>query len=332
MTKHQMIKSTIAHENTGKTPFTINMTGETYDAYGSKLLERYANAKIIDDYINERLSMYEAVSLAIGNYIIHVFGPWWDWYNIPECFKNDFDPPAFYPDTIGTGSYEEFFEHTRYLKENYDVYLDLALYGAHWEKAYFCRGIENFLADLAGNPEWSKGFLQTIIRKNIVMLENLLVCPDIDAVLFGSDWGTQNSLIMSPTCFRTMIKEGETAEFDLARKYGKDIFVHSCGNIELILDDLVEMGVQVLNPIQPECMDIARLKKDYGDKFTFFGGIGTQRVLPYGTPEEVAAETERVIELMGKDGGYITSPSQDIQPDVPYENLIALIDTAKKYA
>ena len=163
------------------------------------------------------------------------------------------------------------------------------------------------------------------------MLENILTCPYIDGVLLGSDWGTQNDLIMSPECFRTLIKEGEIQEYKLIKKYKKNVFVHSCGNIIRIMDDLAEMGVECLNPIQPECMDIYRLKKDYGKRIAFYGGISTQRVLPYGTAEEVEAEARKVIEAMKENGGYITGPSQEIQEDVPYENLCALIKTANQY-
>jgi uroporphyrinogen decarboxylase len=90
------------------------------------------------------------------------------------------------------------------------------------------------------------------------------------------------------------------------------------------------MGVDALNPVQPECMDIYELKEKYGNAITFWGGISTQRTLPYGTPEEVAEETRKVTEALSKNGGYIIAPSQEIQSDVPFENLCALIDTAAK--
>ena len=88
------------------------------------------------------------------------------------------------------------------------------------------------------------------------------------------------------------------------------------------------MGVDALNPVQPECMDIYELKEKYGNRITFWGGISTQRTLPYGTPEEVAEETRKVTAALAKNGGYIIAPSQEIQSDVPFENLCALIDTA----
>ena len=128
-----------------------------------------------------------------------------------------------------------------------------------------------------------------------------------------------------------MIREGERQEYDLIHRMNKDVFVHSCGKIDPIIPELSDMGLDALNPIQPECMDIGELKRLYGDRLSFYGGISTQQTLPNGTPDEVRRETRRVIELMSGNGGYITGPSQEIMPDVPYENLIALIDTAKEY-
>jgi len=111
--------------------------------------------------------------------------------------------------------------------------------------------------------------------------------------------------------------------------YGKDVWVHSCGNIVKAIPSLIEMGLDVLNPVQPECMDLERLKRDFGDKLAFWGGISTQQALPYGTPVEVKAEALRVRDLMSRQGGYILSPAQELQDDVPVENILALLEVAR---
>jgi len=331
LNKTEIIKRTLNHETLPVVPYAIMLTGEGYNLYGEQLVEKYGSEKLKADYKRGFFELHEAVSLAIGNHLMYVYAPWWNWYNLPESFGEE-DTPDVMPDVYGFGSYETFFEKVKYIKENYDVYILVPIWGSHWEKAYFARSIENFLYDMAASPEWAQELLDMIIRKNLVMLENILPCKEIDGVLLGSDWGTQQDLIMSPEMFRRMIKEGERQEYELLRKYGKDVFVHSCGNILRIMDDLVELGVQGLNPVQPECMDLKYLKEHYGKDITFYGGISTQRTLPYGTPEEVAQETREVVSLMRQGGGYITAPAQEIQYDVPYENLIALIDTAKEFA
>lgn len=330
MTKKDLIQSAIAHKPCDKVPYAINLTGEGYNAYGRQLLEDYPNDKINTDLKEGKINLHEAVQLAIGNHMIYVYGPWWNWHKLPKEFFQE-DTPSTLPTTIGYGNYDEFFRHCEYLRENYDAYLLFTVWGSHWEKAYFCRGIENFLYDLAADPEWSQNVLDLIIRKNIVMLENVLTEGSFDGVLLGSDWGTQRDLIMSPACWTNMIKHGEKQEYDLIHSFGKDVWIHSCGKIDRIMPELCEIGMDVLNPVQPECMDLRELKEKYGSKVTYYGGISTQKTLPYGTPGEVRKETEDTIALMSVNGGYITAPSQEIQTDVPYENLRALIDTARIY-
>ena len=328
--RRETIKQALAHKNTGRVPYNIILSPESWDLYAPKLIDRYADSKIKSDLEAGRINRLEAYSLAIGNCMLYVSAPWWGWHSYPEDYSS-WDAPTLLPYTKGYGSYEQSFSHWQYLRENYDAYLLVTIIGSHFEKAYFARGLENFLADLAGEPEFSDRLLRMIIRKNMVMLENFLISPHIDGVLLGSDWGTQRGMLMSPEVWRERIKEGERQEYDLIHSMGKDVFVHSCGKIDPILPDLCEMGLDALNPIQPECMDIGELKRLYGGSLAYYGGISTQQILPNGTPEEVARETRRVIELMSTDGGYITGPSQEIMPDVPYENLLALIDTAKEY-
>lgn len=331
MNKRELIISAINHQDSSHVPYHIPLTGLGYEAYGERLMKDYPNEQVQEHYAEGLLSLHEAVDLSVGNHMIYVNCPWWNWHRLPPEFAEE-DTPCTMPRVIGTGSYEKYFEHLAFLRENYDAYILNTVWGSHWEKAYFCRGIENFLADLAADPDWSGRLLKMIIRKNIVMLENILQAEELDGVLLGSDWGTQRDLIMSPACWRELIKDGEQQEYDLVREYGKNVFVHSCGTVTRIMGDLVEMGLEVLNPVQPECMDLAMLKREYGDKLAFFGGISTQRTLPYGTPEDVWKETEDTIRLMSVHGGYITAPSQEIQTDVPYENLRALIDAARAHS
>ena len=302
MTRRELVKQALAHKNEGRVPYTIILAPESNALYGPKLIERYGDANIKKEYEAGRLSLVEAYSLAIGNCMLYVSAPWWGWHSFPEDYSTE-EAPTLLPYTSGYGSYEGSFKHWKYLRENFDAYQLVTIWGSHFEKAYFARGLENFL-----------------------------VSPDIDGVLLGSDWGTQRGLLMSPQSWTTLIREGERMEYELVHSMKKDVFVHSCGKIDAILPDLCEIGVDGLNPVQPECMDLAELKEKYGDTLTYFGGISTQQILPNGTPDEVRRETRRVVELMSRNGGYITAPSQEIMPDVPYENLLALIDTAKEYA
>ena len=330
MTSQEIVRSAIQHKESPVIPRAITLTGEAQEKYGCDLLADYGTRQICEDFHEGRLDLSQAISLAIGNHIVDVGPPWWNWFGLTEEFTKCEDTPQGLPQSIGCGSYEKFFEQIAYLRKTYNPYILVTVWGSHWEKAYFARGIENFLADLAADPEWSQRLLDTIIRKNMVMLENFVSEEEIDGVLLGSDWGSQKDLLMSPDCWRNMILPGEKREYELVHAHGKDVFVHSCGCVLRILGELAEAGVDVLNPVQPECMDLDFLKENFGAGLTFYGGISTQTTLPFGTPEQVAAEVRNVAKKMSRGGGYILSPSQGIQADVSYENIRALIDAARE--
>lgn len=309
MERRQLIKDAIAHKETDRVPYCIDFTRKAREKF-----KKETGCRSADEYLD--------------NDIVQVGPPWWGWDDLGPEWK-DMLPPEKSPGVKGNGSYQEFRDKLKMLRDHSDKYILVMIYGSHFEKANSARGIENFLADMAGDPAFARNMLNRIIERNMIMLENFLGCPEIDGVLLGSDWGTQLDLIMSPDTWEEMIRPGEQREYDLIHSYDKDVWVHSCGCITKAIPSLIEMGLDVLNPVQPECMDLEMLKRDFGDKLSFWGGISTQKSLPYGTPDEVKEEARRVRDLMSKDGGYILSPAQQLQDDVPIDNILALIDVAK---
>ena len=328
MTRSERIKAAISHKQTDKIPSCIHLARDGWEKYSDRLYERYVRGELKALCESGKISRQHAIYYGMGNHVLTVTPPWWKWHDLPKEYYTDYDAPDYLPKTIGTGSYEQFASTVKALKEHTDAYVLVTIWGSHFEKANFARGIENFLADLASEPEYAQKMLDFIINKNLVMLENIIHTPGIDGILLGSDWGSQNDLLMSPECWKNMIAPGEKKEYDLVHSAGLDVWLHSCGDIRKIFPDIIELGADVLNPIQPECMDIYELKRKYGSEITFWGGISTQRTLPYGTPSEVAAETEAVTSALSQNGGYVIAPSQEIQSDVPFENLCAMIDKA----
>jgi len=311
MDSRDLVKAAIDHRHTDRVPYCIGYTPD-----GKKELQRLiGEACDADDFTD--------------NDVLRIGPPWWNWHDLAPDWRQ-MPPPPTPANVIGRGSYEQFFDDLKRLRDETGKYLLVMVYGSHFEKANAARGIENFLADMAADPPFTRRLLRRIIDKNLVMLDNLLTAPEIDGVLLGSDWGTQLDLIMSPDTWQEMIRPGEQEEYDLIHSFDKDVWIHSCGNVEKIIPSLIEMGVQVLNPIQPEAMDLHRLKSDFGDRLTFWGGVSTQQTLPYGTPEEVKEESRRVRDLLAEDGGLIFSPAQEIQGDVPAENILALIEVARE--
>ena len=330
MTRRERVKMAMAHKAVDKIPSCIHLAGDGWKKYSERLFNDYVSGDLLSLYESGKISKRHAIYYGMGNHVLTVNCPWWDWYDVPKEYHEDYDAPDYLPKTRGTGSYAEFAETVKNLREHTDAYILVTIWGSHFEKANFARGIENFLADMAGEPEYAQRMLDFIIHKNMVMLENIIHTPGLDGILLGSDWGAQKDLLMSPDTWREMIAPGEEREYELIHSAGLDVWVHSCGDIRKIFPDIVDLGVDALNPIQPECMDIYELKEKYGNDITFWGGVSTQKTLPYGTPDEVAEETRAVTASLSRNGGYIIAPAQEIQADVPYENLCALIDTAKE--
>lgn len=307
MTSREIVKAAINHQETSRVPYYIDFCEETWQT-----IEKSSDEISREEYLN--------------NDIKDIVVPWWQWYELGDDWSGTAVPAS--PDKVmGTGSYSEFINS---VKETSDKYLLVRIYGSHFEKANFARGMEKFLADMAAEPDFARKLLNAIIEKNLVMLDNFLSVAEIDGVLLGSDWGSQKGLMMSPSMWEEMIRPGEQREYDLIHAYGKDVWIHSCGDIKDIIPSLIEMGVNVLNPIQPEVMDINKLKDEYGHSLTFWGGISTQRTLPFATPEEVKEEARKTREIMSRKGGYIFAPAQAIQADVPLENIKALLEVARE--
>ncbi len=294
-----------------RVPFLIGFTPE-----GRAAFQSWLGADVdVDEYLD--------------NDVVRVAPPWWTWDGLEPDWREPATPRSR-AHVRGTGSYEAFFDELKRRRDRTDKYLLCTIYGSHFEKANFARGIENFLADLAADPPFARRLLRRIIERNLVMLENVLHGAEIDGVLLGSDWGTQVDLIMSPATWEEMIRPGEQEEYELIHAYGRHVWVHSCGNVTRIVPALIDMGVQVLNPVQPEAMDLAGLKRDFGTRLAFWGGISTQRTLPYGSPEQVRQESRQVRDLLGAGGGYVFAPAQELQADVPPANVAALIEVAKE--
>jgi uroporphyrinogen decarboxylase len=310
MTRRELVKAAIAHQTTPRIPYCIDLCPEAWD-----VLKKYTDLPNPTEFAD--------------NDVLDWSAPWWGWHHLGPDWAQP-DPPTSRPKTIGTGSYPDFVEAIKKSRQTSDKYFLVRQYAIHFEKAYFARGFENFLADIGSEPAFAKKLLDFIIERNLVMLENILSLDEIDGVLMGSDWGSQLDTLMSVDLWDELIRPGEQKMYDLVKSYGKDVWIHSCGNISRLIPRLVEMGVQVLNPVQPEAMDIVELKRLYGHKLTFWGGISTQKTLPYGTPDEVRAEARQVRNLLSRNGGYIFSPAQSIQDDVPVPNILALLEVARE--
>ena len=193
-----------------------------------------------------------------------------------------------------------------------------------YERAWTLRGLQALLMDFHDNPHFVHDLLNNIADYNIAQIKESLKF-DIDAVMFGDDWGQQHGLQMGPRLWHEFIYPVLKRMYAVVVAGGKKVFIHSCGDVDELFDDLVGIGLNCFNPFQPEVMDVSVLIPLYRGRLAFYGGISTQKTLPYGSVEDVQRETRHLLEL-GKFGGYIFSPAHDVPKDVPLENMLAFID------
>ncbi len=194
-----------------------------------------------------------------------------------------------------------------------------------FERAWTLAGMENVLMAMVDDTDFADRLLDRIVEFNLAIIEN--VCThDIDIVRFGDDWGQQRGLLMGPQLWRRFIKPRFRAMCQAVKAHGKSTMLHSCGKVDAIFPDLIECGLDIFNPFQPEVMDVFDIKRTYGDDLTFYGGISIQRTLPFGTVMQVRDEVRRLLDEVGRQGGYIASPSHDIPGDARPENIAAMID------
>lgn len=249
---------------------------------------------------------------------------------------DDLDDYPWWPDPLDPERYVGVAEEARRLYHDTDYALvGCPGFNSIWERAWYLCGFARLLEGLLREPDFVHALLRRITDLCKTALGHYLdlVGPYIQIIKMGDDLGTQNGPQMSPKTYRHVIRpyHQELFQFIKERSHAR-IFLHTCGSVYRLLPDLVDAGVEVLNPVQVSArdMDTRRLKAEFGDRLTFMGAIDTQRVLPFGTVDQVRAEVERRIADLGPGGGYILAPVHNIQADVPPENLVTMYRHARQ--
>jgi len=213
-----------------------------------------------------------------------------------------------------------------FLVEHPDHFVFCGLAQGFYDRTWALRGSENLLMDFIENPLFIDQLFELLTDYYLKHIDEISKYP-FDGIRFGDDWGAQRGVLMGPKYWRRFIKPGLKKIFEKARDKHLAVMVHSDGDIMDIIPDLIDMGVQILNPIQPEAMNIYEIKRRYGNHLCLNGGVSSQFTLPWGTPAEVVREVAACLQFLGKGGGYIIGPTKSFTPEIPFENILALFQT-----
>jgi uroporphyrinogen decarboxylase len=201
-----------------------------------------------------------------------------------------------------------------------------------FESAWYARGFENFLMDLAERSPIAAMLLDRLLEIRCGQAR-VFAEAGADVLRLGDDVGTERAMMISPAIFRSMFIPRYRKIIEIAREIKPDIlvFFHSDGDCREAIPDLIDIGVDILNPIQPECMDPAALKAQYGDRLAFWGTVGTQTTMPFGTPDDVRNEVRERIRTVGEGGGLLLAPTHLLQTEVPWENIVAFFEAVDEF-
>jgi uroporphyrinogen decarboxylase len=204
--------------------------------------------------------------------------------------------------------------------------------GTIFETAWGLRGYEALVLDMMTDNKFAACLLDKITSFSISNACFFAECG-ADIILTGDDFGMQDRMMISPAMWQEWFKPRYAKLITSVKAINPDVlvFYHSDGMIEPIIPELIEIGVDILNPVQPECMDPKKLKQEYGDRLAFWGTIGTQSTMPFGTTAEVKAVVKERIHTVGEDGGLLIAPTHMLEPDVPWENVLAFFEAVETY-
>ena len=207
--------------------------------------------------------------------------------------------------------------------------------GTYLENAWYLRGLEQFLIDLVVQPDLAESILRRVTHflKEVAMRAVEAADGGIDIAWSASDVGMQTGMLCSPDIWRERLEPWHRELVEPFKQMGLTTRYHTDGAVVPVIDDLIEMGVDLLDPTQPKAagMDAENLWTRFGGRISFYGGVDTQELLPYGTADQVEEEVLRLIRVLGSQGGYVVAASNAVQPDVPVENILALYRTAREY-
>ena len=329
MTKREVVLQTLAHKQCDVIPYFLDLTEEKL-----RDMIRYTGDPLFFEHSDSYLAQERNESFTdLGNGMFKdMFGVTWD----KGAQEGDFGivkinpiPEAEIGDYVFPEPDEKLIrEKCERLVAQRDKFTMYIIGFSLYERLWTLHGTFNTLIDFLEEPEFIEEVLDRIVEYNCKVVDIVAQYP-IDCIFYGDDWGQQRGLQMGYPIWKQFLKPRLKVMYDHAKKYGMYVAQHACGDNREVFPDLVELGLDIYNTFQPEVYDIVDFKKRFGDYITFFGGISTQCILPFKTPEEVKAEMHRVMDILSVNGGYILAPTHAMPNDIPPENVLAFMEVAR---
>jgi uroporphyrinogen decarboxylase len=339
ITPRERVWQAIRHKQPDIVPYQINAT---IPARAS--LEAHFGTTEIDDILGNHIARYksrlEYEPLPEPGLFLDEWGVVWNKtvdkdIGVPQSrMLEDRDLSALIvPDPLDRRRYAAL---PAFLEKNKDRFKLFSVSFSLFERAWTLRGMEALMIDMVEAPEFVEALLDRIFEWDMAVLDEMLTRRSgsvaFDGVLFGDDWGQQRGLMFGAKRWRQFIKPRVAAMYRKVADAGAAVCIHSCGKVQDLFPELIEIGLQVFNPFQPEVMDLWEMKAKYGKDLAFYGGVSVQRLLPFGRPDEVRREVRRMLDELGQGGGFIIAPSHEMPGDIPLDNMLAFIETVRGQA
>jgi len=330
-TWRELVHRRIRHEETERTPYTLGFEGDVEERldghYGGPAWRESLDPAI--RYVGENnLSVNTDCGLPATT---DVYGSVWRVdrrpFHLEEPALKEPTLSAYrFPglaDSLPAGWRERALEQIEVEKEHFLV----AGFGfGLFERTWTLRGFDGALMDAAAEPVFYGELVEAIAEHQLEVIDALLTLP-VDGIMFSDDWGYQRGVLLGAERWRRFIKPALARQYERVHGAGRLVLSHCCGSVSDIMPDLIEIGLDVLESVQPEAMDPYRLKREYGRDITFWGGLGSQSIIPFGTPNGIRAEISRLCREMGRGGGYILGPAKALQPETPTANAVAVVES-----
>ena len=372
-TSRERVRSVLNHQEPDRIPISIGGTGGKITESRMDLLKKHfgisgnvepvlvgpqmmrLDNRVLDAlgtdirYVNMRPPTGFRLSEAPGGgwlydwgliYKEHPISKMYDYVNHPLADATISDLDNFeWPDPFDSTRWKGLREEAQQLYEQTDHALVAyrPTYNGLFELCQVIRGTEQMLMDLVLNPDFAEALFWRVgeVFKGFYQAQLDTVGDFVEWVEIGDDLGGQNGPLISPTMYRELLKpvHADVIKSIKAHPSNTKVMYHSCGSIKVFIPDFIDMGVDILNPIQVAAKDIipSEIKKEFGDKLSFLGGVDSQHLMPTGSPQQVADQVKQRIREMGPGGGYVLAPSHNIGDDVPLENILAFFESAEMF-